>query len=175
MKKIVLTASLIVGIIAFLNYQRIINLASPAHDDKEIHLHAGFLVYKDNTLRDFSAFEFQNFVPCSEDAHDETDDPAHEQLEKAHLHDSVGDVVHVHRSNAVWGDLFKNINVSLDATATAYLNGEILEDFRNYPIKPYESIVIFEGNNDNIETKLKEAIGRDHIEKVELKSENCGV
>ena len=175
MKKIVLTVSLIIGIIAFLNYQRIITLVSPTHDEEEVHLHAGFLVYKDNTLRDFSSFEFQNFVPCSEDAHDETNDPAHEQLEKAHLHDRVGNVVHVHRSNAMWGDLFKNIKVSLDATATAYLNGEVLEDFRNFPIRPYDSIVIFEGANNNIEAKLGETIKRDFIEKIELKSENCGV
>ena len=37
------------------------------------------------------------------------------QLEKAHLHDLIGTVAHIHRENATWRDLFKNIGYSVSS------------------------------------------------------------
>jgi hypothetical protein len=141
--------------------------------EEDIHLHAGFQVYKDNKLIDYSGFEFMKVEPCSLETHSEELDLEHEQLEKAHLHDSVGDVVHVHREGAAWGDLFANIKVEVSAKEV-YLNGGLYEgDIMAYKIMPYDSVVIFDGENTDIENKLQNEVTKEHIIEVENTSENC--
>jgi len=125
---------------------------------EDAHYHAGFVVYIDGVKQDYSDYKYMNFIPCSE--HDAKKSKAEEQIEKAHLHDSVGDVVHVHRTGAVWGDLFKNIGVRLPAKP------EILRQ----EIEPNSSIDIVIGQQiDN-----PEKVTVDHIKIVEAMSELCG-
>jgi hypothetical protein len=102
-------------------------------------------------------------------------DPEEEQIEKAHLHDYVGDVVHVHRTGATWGDLFTNIKYPLNyAEITAYINGQKIANLQKYPIRPYDSLVVFIGKNDE-RVGLSRAVKRSHVQQVEKKSDNCGV
>lgn len=138
---------------------------------KSIHYHAGFQIYKDNALLDLSGLEYMNLKPCGE--HDEILSPEEEQIEKAHLHDFTGDVAHVHREGALWSDLFKNIKIEINP-AEAYINGQKTENILTVPIKAYDSIVIFEGENSDIETKLESRVTIEHIKEAESKSENCG-
>lgn len=123
-----------------------------------IHYHAGFRVYVDGVRQDYSDYKYMNFVPCTE--HDTKKTQLEEQVEKAHLHDGIGDVVHVHRSGAVWGDLFKNIGVKLDG------NLEILTQ----PIGPNSSIVISVGKP----VVNPEKVSLEQIKEIEAKSELCG-
>ena len=139
-----------------------------------IHYHAGFQVYIDNKLQDYSGLEYMNFKPCSEDEYHTQLTPEEEQLEKAHLHDSIGDVVHVHRPNVVWGDLFTNISLEIDPNATAYINGELVENILEYPIRSYDSLVIFESESTNIEERLSLRVTKEHIVEAESRSELCG-
>ena len=139
---------------------------------EEIHYHAGFQVYVDDKLQDFSDLAYMQIEPCGEDEHEQFSEE-HEQIEKAHLHDGVGDVVHVHRNGAVWRDLFTNIEFPLDPNAVVYVNGNLVEDFLNYPIYPYDSLVILSGESSEINEKLKNAVTREHIEEAEAKSESC--
>ncbi len=113
-----------------------------------------------------------NFVPCSE--HDVKKSPEEEQIEKAHLHDGVGDVVHTHRSGATWGDLFKNIQVKLpnDKVFNGYINGIEQEDIMDSPIKEYTTAIFIVGENNA--SHDKEIVSIDHIREVEAKSELCG-
>jgi hypothetical protein len=142
------------------------------HDD--IHYHAGFLVYVNNQLQDFSDLKYMKLTPCGQ--HEDELTPAQEQLEKAHLHDSNGDVVHVHRDGATWGDLFTNMEYALpEGVNVAYVNGERFEgDISTYGIHADDSVVIFVGTNDDIETKLEEAVTLERIRVVEGQSEDCG-
>lgn len=127
-------------------------------EHEDVHYHAGFKVYIDGQLQDYSDYKYMNFVPCTE--HNIKKSPAEEQIELAHLHDGVGDVAHVHRSGAKWGDLFKNIGVKL--------SGEVPE--LDQPIAPDSSIVITIGKQvDN-----PERVTIEHIKEVEAKSELCG-
>ena len=136
---------------------------------EDIHIHAGFVVIENNTKVDFSGFKYMKLEPCGDEGHQED-----EQLEKAHLHDSVGDVVHVHRSNPKWSDLFTNIEYPLEySKVKVYFNGQQVENFQDKIIQPFDSIVILVGEND-VEKALAQAVTRDHIEEVEKKSENCG-
>ena len=124
---------------------------------EHIHYHAGFVVYIDGVKQDYSDYKYMNFVPCSQ--HDEKKSAAEEQIEKAHLHDGVGDVVHVHRSGSTWGDLFKNIGVTLPSDLA------ILKQ----TIEPNSSIVITIGK----EVGNLEKVTLEHIKEVESKSELC--
>lgn len=145
------------------------------HESDEYHIHAGFQVYESDQQIDFAKLEYMQISPCSED-HEEHDDltPEEEQIEKAHLHDMVGDVVHSHIEHATWGDLFQNIKYQILPNATAYINGEKVENILEKEITPYESVVIFVGENTDIENKLDGSVTREHIEEIEAQSENCG-
>lgn len=139
---------------------------------KAVHYHAGFVVFKDNKQFDFSTVKYMHAKPCGNEEHEEHS-PEEEQIEKAHLHDYIGDVVHTHREGALWKDLFINLKYPID-NAQGYINGKKVDDFQNQPIKPYDSLVVFIGKND-IEKQLAKAVTKKHIQTVEKKSDNCGV
>jgi len=111
-----------------------------------------------------------NYTPCSE--HNEKKSPVEEQIEKAHLHEQVGDVVHVHRDGAVWGDLFKNIEVKFDQKVGGYIDGTWFDDVLSEPIRPYQTLTVVIG--DKKPEYQTERVSREHIEEVEAKSELCG-
>lgn len=138
---------------------------------KEVHYHAGFVVFENNKKKDFSDFKYMSVKPCGEHKEDITD--AELQDQKAHLHDNVGDVLHTHREGARWKDLFTNLKYSMEySKTTAYINGQEVENWQNQPIQPYQSLIIFIGENDK--KHLKEAVKKNHIQLIEKKSENCG-
>jgi len=58
----------------------------------KIHYHAGFQVYVDGVKQDFSADKYMKVDPCTIAPKTAAD----VQLDKGHLHDKVGDVVHIH-------------------------------------------------------------------------------
>lgn len=142
------------------------------HQEPVVHYHAGFQVYVDDKLQDFSSYKYMQVRPCG-DNHDHASD---EQMEKAHLHDGVGDVVHVHRRNPLWGDLFKNIKFSLDERkgVVSFVNGKEVDDILTYPIKPFDSVVIFVGISSDIEDKLNKRVTKEKIDTVGKRSESCG-
>lgn len=168
MKKFLLIILLLVGVGVggYFYYDNFIK-------EKDVHYHAGFRVYVDGKLQDFSDIKYMHYEPCSEgDSHHDEDD----QIEKAHLHDKVGDVVHVHRDGAVWGDLFKNIGYKIDEKKglLAYVNGEKVDGVLSYPIKPYDSLVLLVGKHGDVKGYLKKAVVKRHIVEVEGMSESCG-
>lgn len=140
--------------------------------EEHLHYHAGFIVYIDGVKQDYSDYKYMNLEPCSE--HSEKKSAKEEQIEKAHLHDGVGDVVHVHRPGAKWGDLFKNIGVKLptDTLEVLYINGELAGDMYNQPIKAYDTATFVFGSDRN--PHKDERVSVEHIKDVEAKSELCG-
>lgn len=140
---------------------------------KEVHFHAGFQVYENDKLLDFSDLKYMQVVPCTADGAEIHMD---EQIEKAHLHDNIGDVVHVHREGAVWSDLFKNIKYNIDPRNIniAYKNGKVEQNILKSPIQPYDSIIISVGKNKLTGSQLKKAVTKDRILEAEKRSETCG-
>lgn len=167
--KIILSGVALTGVV-ILNYA----FKPATHESEEhgVHYHAGFRVYRDDQLQDYSGYQYMNYTPCSE--HDKKKSAAAEQIEKAHLHDGVGDVVHVHREGAVWGDLFKNIKAELpdNETVVGYIDGQRVEEIKTEPIEPYTTAVILIGMSEA--SRSGERVAKDHIEEVERKSELCG-
>ena len=66
-----------------------------------------------------------------------------------------------------------NLKYPIDYSKTAaYINGQKVENWQNQPIQPYQSLVIFIGEND--QKYLKEGVKKEHMVEIEKKSENCG-
>ncbi|OGK23909.1 hypothetical protein A3A46_01080 [Candidatus Roizmanbacteria bacterium RIFCSPLOWO2_01_FULL_37_13] len=137
---------------------------------KDVHYHAGFQVYVDGKLQDFSGAKYMLVKPCGKEEKGQEED---EQLEKAHLHDGVGDVVHVEAEGAKWKDLFQNINFNISdkKQITGYVNRKKIENILDYPIKSYDSVVIFIGKAD--EKLLKNSVTKKRIIEVEKENRNC--
>ena len=147
----------------------------PQSKETAIHYHGGFVVFKGGQKVDFSGDQYMHIAPCTTKETAQT--PAEIQLDKAHLHDNVGDVVHIHEPGAVWGDLFTNLKYLVEpaASTSAYLNGVKAENITLQPIKPYYSLVLLIGAQyQPPEYYLNQAVIKDHILKVEQTSENCG-
>ena len=173
MKKSGLAIGAMVALIAIFFYNGffgIENTSYSSQEEQEVHFHAGFIVYEDNQQLDFSDMKYMHIEPCTLDGHEEEED---DQAEKAHLHDSIGDVVHVHRENAVWNDFFTNIEYQLKLPVTGYVDGTFYENILDEKITPFESVVILSGENTDIETKIHRAVSIDHIRKVEESTESC--
>jgi hypothetical protein len=169
MKKILLIVLILIGL-GIGGYFYYVNFFK----QKEVHYHAGFRVYVDGKQVDFTALKYMSVAPCTTEG---AKLPEDDQEEKAHLHDFVGDVVHVERSNAVWGDLFKNIKYPVDTSKpiVAYINGRKVDNILHYPIRPYDSLILLIGKHGSPSDYLKNAVTRAHIVEVEKKSEACGV
>ncbi len=142
--------------------------------DEIVHYHAGFAVFTNNKQADFSDFKYMIIKPCNLDKDEEKESDEDDQIEKAHLHDQIGDVVHIERKNAKWSDLFTNLKYDINyQEVVAYLNSKKTTDFENLIIQPYDSLVILIGKNDS-KKALAKAVKKSHIEETEKRSENCG-
>lgn len=140
--------------------------------DVVVHYHAGFKVYLNGNLENFAQLKYMEDKPCT--TGNTKSSPKDPQMEKAHLHDLAGDVVHVHAEGGTWADLFKNMKYSIPegATVSGYLSGTKIENFLSHPIKSYESLIITVG--DETTADLTHYVTVDRIKEVEQKSESCG-
>lgn len=167
MKKIIfiLSSVLLIGIVGITASKTFIHA-------KKIHFHAGFQVVKDSKLVDFSGYQYMNIAPCTSDKNDH--DNSNEQIEKGHLHDNIGDVVHIERSGSKWKDLFQNLHYEINySKVTAYINGKQVSLFQDKEMQPYDSLVVFIGDSKNV-TFLQNRVTKKHIEEVTKRSESCG-
>lgn len=141
---------------------------------KQVHYHAGFQIYVDGKLQYISHPKYMLIKPCRKDG--VSADKEDKQLEKAHLHDGVGDVVHIEAEGAKWKDLFQNIHFKIDSSKPieGYVNGKKVNNILDYPIKSFDRVVIFIGKVEDKEEKLKHQVTRKKIEEVGKKSETCG-
>lgn len=163
-KYILVIFVLIVGVLSLFLYK---NLTTA----RKVHYHAGFVVFKEDKKIDFSDFKYMRIKPCNEDTNHK-DLKVDIQAEKAHLHDLVGDVVHVEEENAYWRDLFSNINYKLDYSKTvAFVNDKRVNHFENQKIQPDESLIILIGNNKS--NHLQDAVKKEYIERQAKKSADC--
>jgi len=168
-KKTLIIFSALVLILVLVGVYALTRTQAPT--DEEIHIHAAFQLYLNDQLIDFSDFKYMHIKNCTLDGSATEEDP---QIEKAHLHDNIGDVVHVHREQATWGDLFFNIKYTLPKEITAYVNEVKVADILNMEIEPYDQILIYSGTISDLETKLKSLPSIDYVKEIETRSESCG-
>ncbi|HEX9805180.1 MAG TPA: hypothetical protein VGA67_05855 [Candidatus Dojkabacteria bacterium] len=175
-KKFILLFIVIIGIATSLASAGVFILNKEDEPEESIHLHAGFIVVIDEEQIDFSSNKYMHINPCTigdDHGHELTDEEIQE--EKAHMHDNIGDVVHVHQSNAFWKDLFINIDFEFPENIRGYVNGEIVENILEYPILSYDRVLIIDDDSELNEEYFDLIPEKNRIIEVENMSENCGV
>jgi hypothetical protein len=166
-----LVAVLAVGIVGAAGFFAFNKQTPPA---EKIHIHAGFQVYRDGVKQDFSDMKYMKIEPCTTKEHKLTAEE--EQQERAHLHDQNGDIVHVHRKGATWGDLFKNIDYQLpkDKEVASYDGDQKIDNFLSTQVQAYQSVVIVIGDQSKAAEFAKGRVTVERIKEVEKLSEKCG-
>lgn len=168
---LIVVTILIVSILSISAFLIAKKTASNIVKNEEIHYHAGFVVFENGKKLDFSDTKYMYIKSCTLDG-EEDESLEDSQLEKAHLHDNVGDVVHVEGEGAVWGDLFANIKFPIDySKVTGYINGYEEKDFQNKAINSDDSLVLFVGPVN--EKLLTQAVTAKYIEETAANSGPC--
>lgn len=147
-----------------------------AEELEDTHYHAGFQIYVNGELQDYSDDKYMHYSPCSiepeEDEHDE-DDPK----DRIHLHNNVGNVVHVHADDVTWKEIFESLEIDeyLELSQIHYSDGTdwSVEVLNSRP-EPYESVIFTFGENDNKDLILDNSVDIQVIEDAEYDVENCG-
>lgn len=140
--------------------------------DHVLHYHANFAVFIDDKQVDFSKPEFMHITPCgTEDHHDENDED-----EWVHLHDNVGNVVHVHHNDITWNDMFKNLRYDIQhvikeqeskgATIKYYLNGKKTEQVLQSIIGKDDQLLVSIGTEKSVENVSDDPVLKQQFEKV---------
>ncbi len=162
----------VTGILLVLSVIVLAKFIKKPEKEAEVHYHAGLVVFENGQKVDFSDSKYMFIKPCTPDGK-EIEDEKTKQMEKAHLHGGVGDVVHVEAENPKWGDLFTNIGYPLNyASVSAYINGTKVGDIKNIPIKANDSLVLLIGSVN--ESLLSQAVTVERIKEVESTSIECG-
>ncbi len=141
------------------------------HD--EVHHHAAFSIYVDGAKVDFSDLKYTHVEPCTNEEEHEPLSAEEEQLERAHLHDLVGDVVHVHRPGVVWGDLFENLSYEFGAPPVGYVDGTQIDDILNRPIEPDQRVLFVIGALADPAAAQAALPTVDYIRQAEAAGESC--
>ena len=164
---IILLALVLAGISTFFIAKKLLR-------PQKTHYHAGFVVFQNNKKLDFSDNKYMFIEPCTlKENKADTASDADIQIEKAHLHENVGELVHIERTGAKWQDLFTNIHFPINYTqTTGYINGKQQSDYQLQPIKPFDSLLVFIGKNDP--KLLQQAVTKDYIIQMAKKSTTCG-
>ena len=131
--------------------------AEETSDTNEVHYHAGFAVFDGTQRVDFSAFRYMSPSPCELEtsgnlrfpearAHEDVSDES-SHLDKVHLHNGNGQVVHVHTENITWRDFFKSLEYDTSSFDTAVSGGEQIpvEILLDRTIRKHERVVFTTG------------------------------
>lgn len=138
-----------------------------AHMDDHVHIHAGAIVYNDNVQQDYSTPENMYFSPCGIATEDQV------RLEdKVHLHDGIGDVVHVHASGVTWSDFLETRGIiNPENPRIVYVDGN--EGSLTDEIQDHQSALILLGESTLDDTK-QSFISDERITEIAKSKENCG-
>jgi Cu+-exporting ATPase len=166
-----ITISSLLGLALLLT--SILGFRSQPHYE-ETHLHAGFQIYLDGVLQDYSDDRYMHLNPCSEE---QGEDYSMVQ-ERVHLHNNIGDVAHIHVKGVKYLDLMESIGIQdlFGSGYISYLNGQEVSDLLNKEISPYDSAVFMIGNKpDDINNLLVNQVTQEKIVETEEQVENCGL
>ena len=139
-------AGLLVGFVALTAVRFV--LAS----DNGVHYHANFAVYINGEREQFDSFTFYEEIQvCGPDY-------ANNPAARAHMHDEINHVVHVHEQAVTWGNFFENIGYTLgndvlatddgtftdtdEGQLTFWLNGQDVKTIANQNIESEDVLLI---------------------------------
>lgn len=170
MKRIIwlvaIVSSVVVGLSLYLTQQ-------DKKEENHPHFHAGFVVYVDGVRQDYSGAQYMHIDMCS--IEEKQDSRTMQKEDRAHLHNNIGDVAHIHAEGVTWGELFENTGITLpvEKNVTVYRNGvKISSSIFEAHIAPYESILLSYG--EDMVPKTSDFVTRKRIEEVEKIPSECG-
>lgn len=150
--KIISSAVFVILIIGFFVLYKTLQVS-----ENPVHYHANFAVFIDGKEQDFSGDKFMHIEPCS----DEEEEHLEDLDERVHLHDNMGNVVHVHDTNVRWEDLFKNLNYKIKGkNIRFYINGKEEKYGLQKIIQSNDKVLIAIGENKDLDKEF-EAVGSD--------------
>jgi hypothetical protein len=139
---------------------------------KPIHYHANFAVFKNNTQVNFTDFKYMHTAPCyTNDQQNHSTD----KLDNVHLHDNIGNVVHVHIEGVTWKDLFTSLKYDVK-NLNYYLNGKKTDaKVLSQRINPYDKFLATDTAQVNDHERSRMIGDNAHDYDVGKKGiENCG-
>ncbi len=142
--------------------------AESQHTGHEVHYHAGFQIYQDGELIDFSDPAYMYLGSCGDMG---SGDSIQDQV---HLHNEIGDVVHVHAPQITWADMFESLGLAdqVSEVTAMSLDGEVKPVEMDAIIAPYQSAVFVIGSGEI--TRLDDdRVTEEHIRKVEDETLSC--
>lgn len=129
--------------------------------EKGVHYHANFAVYLNGQRQEFKDIFYYIDVSGTCTTQDQKISPR----ERAHLHDSVNDVVHVEDEVVTWGHFFQNIGWVIDPKVirtpeqflmadennkvTFILNGQKLDNIINKVIADSDKLLVDYGSTND--------------------------
>lgn len=143
-KKTLALIFFVLGIaLALVVYRMLWQRYESKQENAAYHAHANFQVVINGSTMDFNRPDFMSLAPCDDEesffplihdvlAHGKDSD---ELRENVHLHDNVGDVVHVHKRGMTWHNFFESLNMDLekdqfvDEQENAYVNNKTSQLF----------------------------------------------
>lgn len=133
---------------------------------QSVHMHAGFQVYDGEEQLDFSGVEYMYVGQC-----DDMKDPERLQ-DRVHLHDQIGDVVHIHAPGITWKDLFWSLEKEelIDEIDRMIVDGEEVDVNLEKEIKAYERTIFLIENDMSVDQAWDDIMSLDHIIQVEQES-----
>jgi len=112
---------------------------------KEVHYHANFAVFVDGQREQFETFNFyEEIQSCG------GNDINRPEI-RAHMHDQINHVVHVHDNGATWGHFFANLGYVNGDTVFGTDDGIFVEDD--------DTDIRFLLNNEEVQTTANRHIG----------------
>jgi hypothetical protein len=112
---IALVSGLLLGALALLAIR-----FATYHNPKGVHYHANFAMYIDGQRQQLNEPFYYEAVGAGCDPNEKMT-----PHERAHMHDNVNSIVHVHDSAVTWGNFFQNIGWVVDTSLIEDSHGKI--------------------------------------------------
>lgn len=116
-----------------------------------VHYHANFALYVDGKRDEFKGpGYYEEVLACAADEHNE-DDP----MGRAHMHNNVNDVIHVHANAVTWSHFFANLGY--------HLGEDVISDGRMIYTKDSNNKLTFILNGKTTDSITNKLIGNEDI------------
>lgn len=94
-------------------------------ENHSTHYHANFALYVDGDKEEFNSFVYYEEVSAC------TDEYSNNPKSRAHMHDNVSGLVHVHDKAVTWSHFFSNLGITF-ADGLLYRSGELIKDSSDF-------------------------------------------